>query len=106
MPKAREVKIKELSELPLLLTINDIVDNMGFSRPEVDSWFKEKSFPAINAGILKVFKYDLIDWLYSNKGNRGYKKNAQGYEANSVINSQVLDTLNDIKMLLESKSNP
>lgn len=63
MPKAREVKIKELSELPLFLTIENIVNLMGFSRPVVDKWFKEKDFPVIDVGVYKVCKFEFMDWL-------------------------------------------
>lgn len=69
MPKSKKVNVKEISELPLFLTINDIVNEMGFSRTEVDSWFKEKNFPSIKAGIQKVNKYDLFNWLNKKYGN-------------------------------------
>jgi len=63
MPKSRIVKVKELSELPLFLTIENIVDLMGFSRPVVDKWFKEKDFPVIDVGVYKVCKFEFMDWL-------------------------------------------
>lgn len=69
MPKSKKVNVKEISELPLFLTVNDIVNEIGFSRPEVDSWFKEKNFPVIKAGIQKVNKYDLFNWLNKKYGN-------------------------------------
>ncbi len=63
MPKTREVKVKELSELPLFLTIENIVNLIGFSRPVVDKWFREKDFPVIDVGVYKVCKYEFMDWL-------------------------------------------
>lgn len=69
MPRVREVKIKEFSELPYYLSINNIVDDMGFSRQEVDSWFRDSTFPFTNAGVQKVDKYSLRQWLNTRKGN-------------------------------------
>lgn len=69
MPKARQTEINELADLSYFLTIKEIVDKMGFSKKEVESWFKEPSFPCIRAGVMKVDKYNLIEWLQKNKGN-------------------------------------
>lgn len=69
MPKARKTEINELADLSYFLTIKEIVDKTGFSKKEVESWFKDSSFPCIKAGVMRVIKYDLIDWLQKHKGN-------------------------------------
>lgn len=88
MPKTREVKVREISELPLFLTINDIVNEMGFGRTEVDSWFKERNFPAIKAGIQKVNKYDLFNWL-----NKKYGNPRAIYMDHNHLSNELLDQL-------------
>lgn len=100
MPKTRDVKIKEIEELPYFLTISDIVENMGYSRPEVDEWFKTKDFPVINAGIKKVCKYDLIEWINRNKRNPRYNINTLNKNESKLLD--VLNKIsNDIKNLVE-----
>lgn len=69
MPKTREVKVKELSELPLYMTINDTVDLLGFGDTVVRQWFKTRDFPKICAGVEKVNKYDLLEWIDKRYGN-------------------------------------
>lgn len=88
MPKTREVKVREISELPLFLTINDIVNEMGFGRTEVDSWFKERNFPSIKAGIQKVNKYDLFNWL-----NKKYGNPRAIYMDHNHLSNELLDQL-------------
>lgn len=101
MPKARETKILEIEELPYLLTINEIVDLLGYSRPEVDSWFKDKTFPVINSGISKVNKYDLFQWLDENKKNPQCKIKRKNVDYKIL---DILSSLNDnINNLLERK---
>ena len=94
MPKVKQVKVKELSELPLFLTIENIVDLIGFSRPVVDKWFKEKDFPVISTGVFKVCKYEFMDWLRS--------KYAPYSKAISYSNmQQILEKINLAKKELE-----
>lgn len=94
MPKTKEAKVKELSELPLFLTIENIVNLMGFSRPVVDGWFKEKDFPVINVGVYKVCKFEFMDWLR--------KKYAPYSKAISYSNmQQILEKINIAKNELE-----
>lgn len=93
MPKSKKVNVKEISELPLFLTVNDIVNEIGFSRPEVDSWFKEKNFPVIKAGIQKVNKYDLFNWINKKYGNPRAIYIDQNHLSNELLDQ--LQIMND-----------
>lgn len=94
MPKTREVKVKELSDLPLFLTIDTIVELMGFSRPVVDRWFKEKDFPVINVGVYKVCKYEFMDWL---------RKKYAPINRNSISYSELQQILEKIDLVKNEK---
>ena len=93
MPKSKKVNVKEISELPLFLTVNDIVNEIGFSSPEVDSWFKEKNFPVIKAGIQKVNKYDLFNWINKKYGNPRAIYIDQNHLSNELLDQ--LQIMND-----------
>lgn len=93
MPKSKKVNVKEISELPLFLTVKDIVNEIGFSRPEVDSWFKEKNFPVIKAGIQKVNKYDLFNWINKKYGNPRAIYIDQNHLSNELLDQ--LQIMND-----------
>ncbi len=93
MPRTREVKVKELSELPLYMTINEIVDLLGFGDTVVRQWFKSRDFPKICAGIEKVNKYDLLEWIDKKYGNpRAQYTNK---------NNSVTELINEIKELVD-----
>lgn len=94
MPKTREVKVKDLSELPLFLTIENIVNLMGFSRPVVDKWFKEKDFPVIDVGVYKVCKFEFMDWL-----RMKYAPNSRAISYSNL--QQILEKVNLVKNELE-----
>lgn len=75
MGKPRLTKIKELEECPYFMTVEQVVEFMGFGRPVVDKWFRDKTFPAINDGTQKVNKYALMDWINMKYGSYVYNSN-------------------------------
>ena len=96
-----KISINDLDELPYLLTAKEIVELLGFGIHEVNSWFKDKSFPVINAGTKKVNKYDLFQWLDENKKNPQCKIKRKNVDYKIL---DILSSLNDnINNLLERK---
>lgn len=100
MPKAKLVNAKEISDLPLYLTIKDIEEYLGFSRNEIDCWFKDKTFPCIKAGIKKVNKYDLLNWI-----NKIYGNSRATYISYSNFENKFFDELQNLNATLNELNN-
>ena len=84
MGKPRLTKIKSWEECPLLMTIDEVKENLGIGRPVVDKWFNDKTFPVINDGIKKVEKNNLRIWLDMKYGKYIYKNKTEELLLNRI----------------------
>lgn len=92
MGKPRQTKIKELEECPYFMTIEEVVDLLGFGRPVVARWFRDKTFPAIKDGIQKVNKYALEDWLNKKYGSYVYDESLSKSQISKIVRQVIEDS--------------
>lgn len=98
MGRPRFTKVKEWDECPLFMTVDQIVDYLGFGRPVVDRWIKEPTFPLIDEGTQKVEKENLRLWLDQKFASRVLKYKQE--EMTARVNKETLDK---IQILLSTK---
>ena len=96
MGKLKTAKAKSWEELPLTLTIEQIVEELGYGRSTVDSWFKQKDFPANSLGAQKVEKNLLRAWLYKNNSH-GLENILLENDLNEKMNNKIEEFLENFE---------
>ena len=69
----KEAKFKNYDDLPLMLSVPDLMEALGISRAGAYELVKSEGFPALHIGNrILVPKEELIAWIRSNtKGGLG-----------------------------------
>ena len=65
----KEAKLKNYDDLPLMLSVPDLMEALGISRAGAYELVKSEGFPALHIGNrILVPKEELIAWIKSNIG--------------------------------------